>query len=335
MTFKDFTIGFIGAGSIGSLFGGYLAAIPPELFPGEVILFCRKAHSNAIRKRGLTLHTLNEILQISNIKAYANSKIIEARVKEDSNFHLDYLFLTVKTYDIESSLKEYINLVNIARRVVILQNGIGNEEIISKYCPIEKIIRIITSNGALLTEYGHVIHTGMGYTRIGAPYLEQLLNSRENLEDLKEDLKLLNDLLNVAGIESVIVDDINAECWEKVFVNIGINPFGALTQLRNGQLLEHKSIKVLMQGAVEEAVKIALKKGFVLSKKDFVLEMFDVAEKTSENKNSMLQDILKGKKTEIDLMNGKIVKYAEDLNLSVPINNMITALIKGLENAKD
>ena len=84
-------------------------------------------------------------------------------------------------------------------------------------------------------------------------------------------------------------------------------------------------------GAIKEALLVADKKEIVLSKKDYVNLTYEVAKNTYQNKNSMLQDILKAKKTEIDFINGKIVDYAKELDIETPINTVLTLLIKGLE----
>ncbi len=317
---KKVKIGFIGAGSLGSVFGGYLASCHLEGCELEVVFFCRKEHADAINTAGLTIHRFRknqDVKNVKNIKAFSSSK--------NSDLAFDYLFLTTKTYDIESALSEYRQLVNNSRWVVILQNGIGNEEIVGNYCDKNKIIRIVTSHGACSDEAGHVTHTGLGTTKIGFPF-----NSREELALL--DLK---DLLDSSGIETSIADDIVRECWEKVFVNIGINAFGALTRLKNGELLKNDGLKKLMMEAVIEAIKIAELKKINLSGRDQVAAMFEVARKTLENKNSMLQDVLKGKKTEVDVMNGKIVGYALEFGEKVPINELLTSLIKGLEQSFD
>jgi 2-dehydropantoate 2-reductase len=117
-------------------------------------------------------------------------------------------------------------------------------------------------------------------------------------------------------------------------VNIGINALGALTRLPNGKLLEIKGLKNIMAGAINEAKKVAVMKNIKLSERDFIAIAQDVAEKTAENKNSMLQDILNNKPTEIDFMNGRILKYARDLGINVPINELLTLLIRGLERSK-
>jgi 2-dehydropantoate 2-reductase len=142
---------------------------------------------------------------------------------------------------------------------------------------------------------------------------------------------MLNEILNIAGLNSTIIDDIEKVCWEKVFVNVGINAFGALTRLTNGGLLECLGIYDLMREAVKEAVKIAKLKNIDISDKDYFDSLCDVAYKTSKNKSSMLQDVLKTKKTEIDYINGKIVEYANELDIEVPINETLTDLVKGLE----
>ena len=322
---------FIGAGSIGSLFGGYLASIKSDMYTIEVILISRKHHADAINKSGLTLHKIDSIIELRNIQAFKNSKEIEDYIAKKSKEPIDFIFLSTKTYDIENAMLKYKNLINKSKWLVILQNGIGNEDIIRKFCSDHKLIRIVTSNGALLEKPGHVIHTGKGFTKIGFPFLKVIKQNDKEFKKADSELRILTNLLTSVGLDTIIVEDIIQESWEKIFVNVGINPFGALTRLTNGKLLENEGIKQMMGEAVKEAVEVAKKKDIKLSEKDFVALTYDVAKKTSNNKNSMLQDILKGKRTEIDFMNGKILKYARELNLKTPINELLTFLVKGLE----
>ncbi|MHA1274296.1 MAG: ketopantoate reductase family protein [Promethearchaeota archaeon] len=333
MNKKLIKIGFIGAGSIGSLFGGYLASIYSDEYNIKIILFCRETHSNTINKNGLILKKKDDYLKVKNIKAFENINQYLNQISKNSDKIFDFLFLTTKTYDIMSSMREYKSIIDLCKYFVILQNGIGNEKIVKKFCKPIKIIRIITSNGAYLKEPGCVIHTGPGITKIGFPYIKELKTEKNRYKQALSDLKILITLLNKAGIKTIFVNDILKECWEKIFVNIGINPFGALTRLKNGDLLKINRLKILMEEAVIEAVKVAQLKNIDLSKKNYVNIMFDVAVKTSENTNSMLQDVLKKKKTEIDFMNGKIVELADKLGVNVPINKMLTVLIKGLESS--
>ncbi|MFX1443241.1 MAG: ketopantoate reductase family protein [Promethearchaeota archaeon] len=326
-------IGFIGAGSIGTLFGGYLASIKSEKYSIEVILFCREKHAEAINNNGLNLIVGQEIKDIKNIRAFESpDKFLGASLQE-SEAIFDYLFLTTKTYDSESALAQYKRIIDSCNWLVVLQNGIGNEDIVKEYCLPEKIIRAVTSTGALLEQPGKILHTGKGITKAGFPFIHKSNLVSKRLDDAQKGLNLLTDILNISGLETINVNDIIRESWEKVFVNIGINAFGALTRLKNGQLLQDERLKILMAEAVKEAIKIAGLKNVNLSKSDYIGIMYEVAEKTSENINSMLQDVLKGKKTEIEFINGRIVKYAQELGVNVPINETLTYLIKGLEQS--
>ena len=331
MNKTNIRIGFIGAGSIGSLFGGYIANIKSDIYDLNVIFFCKKVQTNAIKRKGLIIHKNKAIKEIKNIEAYENEKDFEEKLIKDPNLKFNFIFLTTKAYDNEDALFQYKNIINSSKWLVILQNGIGNEDIASDYCSKFKIIRAITTNGALLKEPGQLYHTGKGITKIGFPFLNNLNLETDKLEEASKDLVLLKDLLNSANLETIIVQDIIKVSWEKVFVNVGINAIGTLTRLRNGQLLEFDGLKYFMGKAINEAIRVAELKKIKFSKKDYITLAFNVAKSTAENKNSMLQDIIKGKATEIDFINGRILKYAKELRIDVPINEILTDLIKGLE----
>jgi 2-dehydropantoate 2-reductase len=332
---KKIRIGFIGAGSIGSLYGGYIANIESDLFDLDVTFFCLGDHANAINQDGLEI-VKNQTVQIINtIHAYEDEKSFEEKIKNDQSFHFDFIFLTVKTYDLERALIQYRNLIAVSNCIVILQNGIGNEDVVGKYVSKSKIIRAVTTNGAFLIEPGKVVHTGEGLTKIGLAFPEDLILNEEGGKTGEYNIELLSDLLRSTGFETLITENIIKESWEKVFVNVGINAFGALTRLRNGELLKFEGIKRLMGAAIKEAIQIAKLKKIELNEKDYVELTYEVARKTAENKNSMLQDITNGNLTEIDFINGRILTYATELGVKVPINELITNLIKGLETSKD
>jgi 2-dehydropantoate 2-reductase len=328
-------IGFIGAGSIGSLFGGYIANIESDKFEIEMIFFCDLDHAKMINGEGLEINKDQEFWKISTIQAYENEKRVEECIKSDSTFGFDYIFLTTKTYDIEKAIMQYQKLIEVSKWLVILQNGIGNEDVVSKVVSKSKIIRVVTTNGAFLKEPGKVIHTGDGITKIGFPFPEYLNSSEEKRENSDGDLSLLLDLLRLAGFETLLSDDVIKETWEKVFVNIGINAFGALTRLKNGDLLKFEGLKQLMSEAINEAIQVAKLKDINLSERDFLELTYDVCRKTAVNRNSMLQDVLNGNLTEIDFINGRVLTYAAELGIKVPINEAITYLIKGLEYSID
>lgn len=309
---------------MGSLFGGYLANLHSESKPIDIVLFARKEHVKAIREKGLFIQIKDSTIVVKNVKAFES---LEEAENYNIPFNFDFIFLTTKTYDTDSTLQQYQKVIAESHFLILLQNGIGNEDVAKKYCDENKLVRMVTTNGALREGDGRIVHTGIGVTKIGFPF------EKKDIKLKSKDLDTLKTLLSDAGLETIIVENIQGECWEKVFINIGINAFGALTRLRNGQLLQNQDLKNFMARAINEALMIAEKKNIHLSQKDFIALTYDVAKKTSSNKNSMLQDILKGKKTEIDFINGRIVNYAKEINISVPINELITVLIKGLEKS--
>ncbi len=323
---RALTFGFIGAGSIGSLFGGCLSLISSEKYRTRVVLFGREGHVEAISREGLIVVKGDERLICPEVKAFTSMEYFEKARSGEIPSTFDFLFLTTKAHAIDAAMREYKELVKSCEALVILQNGVGNEERVKTYCDEGKIIRALTTEGANLIKWGTVVHTGRGITKIGFPF-----QSRGNKE--REQLRTLKEIFESAEFETIIVEDIQKECWEKIFVNIGINAIGALTRLRNGEMLEVIPVRRLMEESVKEAVMMAKKGGFSVEDKDHVAAMIEVARKTARNQNSMLQDVLKGKKTEIDFINGKIVEIAEKLGMNAPINAMLTALIKGLERS--
>ena len=333
MTKENFKIGFIGAGSIGSLFGGYLAGLNSDKYSTEVIFFCRQSQARAINQNGLKIQKTQSFKEIQGIKAYVNEREYYKQFRKDTSSGFDYLFLTTKAYDIEGAIYQYKNLIERSRWLIVLQNGIGNEDVVIKNCSKSKseIMRIVTANGALLSEPGRVVHTGDGITKIGFPFLEEINSKPEIADRAKLDLKIMADLLNSSNLETLIIEEIVKECWEKVFINIGINAVGALARVPNGKLLESNNLKFIMKEAIKEALIVAELENPKLPNKEYFQLALEVAKNTAENNNSMLQDILNRKATEIDFINGRILKIAEKYNIDVPINRILTYLIKGLE----
>lgn len=321
---RKIIIGILGAGSIGSLFGGYLANYHSNDLQIEVIFFGRNPHIGIINKEGLRIYENNTSeLKINTIKAYTDYEEYK-NSKSSESIKFDYVFLATKTYSTKVVLEQYISIIKSCKWFIILQNGIGNEELILKYVESRKIIRIITSHGAILKEPGKLYHTGTGFIFIGYVFQEDVERTGINL---------IKVILDKVGLKCEISSNILKHTWEKALVNIGINAVAALTRLKNGDLIKDKNLKLLMRLAVEEGLEVAKQKGILNDGTNYVKLMFSVAENTGENKNSMLQDILKGKPTEIDFINGKIVEYSKRLNIKTPVNNLLTILVKGLEKS--
>jgi len=295
----------IGSGAMGSLFGGLL-----KLSGEKVLLVARRVeYVNAIKQKGLIIEERGNIQTIP----------IDITTDLTSIGEADLVLIFVKTYQTEKALKDSLSLKGERTIFLTLQNGLGNEEVLSKYIEPKNILLGITGQGATLIEPGRIRHAGWGKTFIGE--LDGRITPRVNQ---------ISDMFSKAGIETEVSTHIHDLVWEKVLINVGINALTALTGLKNGELLDYPETVRLMEALVSEAVEVARRKG-ILIKGNPIEKVKEVAELTRENRSSMGQDFDYRRKTEIDAINGAIVREAEQLGISVPFNQAITDLVKVIE----
>jgi len=300
-------IGVVGAGAIGSLFGGLLADSG-----NEVVLVGRPSHMEAIQNSGLLMKGFKN-KHIRNLKA-------EIRAADLKPIEFDLILLTVKSYDTEQAAVQARHIAKNKVSVLCLQNGLGVEEAAAKNLDKNRLLRGITFCGATLEAPGVVVYNGRGETIIGDPY-----HSNGN-----EDLNIFVDVFRKAGLPTRVVEDIQSDVWTKTLVNAGINPYTAILGIKNGELLKLRGVKDLMARTVLEGAEVARKRG-IRFQKDIVQLMFKTVESTADNVSSMLQDIRKGKCTEIDFLNGAISKLGYGENIPTPLNDFLTMLVKNLE----
>ncbi|MEG1585123.1 MAG: 2-dehydropantoate 2-reductase, partial [Anaerovorax sp.] len=138
-------------------------------------------------------------------------------------------------------------------------------------------------------------------------------------------------LFNEVGLETEISQNVVGLVWDKLLVNVGINALTAITKLENGKLIGHKELEEVLEKAVTEGAQVAKAKGVQLGFSDPVQHTKEVCKATAANKSSMFQDILNNKKTEIDMINGAIVREGMALGIETPVNLVLMNLIKFLE----
>ncbi|MBW1751037.1 MAG: 2-dehydropantoate 2-reductase, partial [Deltaproteobacteria bacterium] len=200
-----------------------------------------------------------------------------------------------------------------------LQNGMGNAEIIAETAGHKHVICGTTAQGSMLLGPGRIQHSGIGKTKIG-----MWDQDRQPIVDL------VAGTFSAAKIETGEVDDIKPVIWSKLFANVGINAITALTNIRNGQLLDLEPTRHLVEAVVTEAIAVA--RALQVTVADDALEnVFAIAEATASNRSSMGQDADAHRPTEIDAINGYIVRRAEELGIEVPVNQSLTSLIKTLQ----
>ncbi|RKY29527.1 MAG: 2-dehydropantoate 2-reductase [Candidatus Omnitrophota bacterium] len=296
----------VGPGAMGCLVAAFLSNSKEEIW----ILDKNKERAAGINQNDIKLEGVSGNWQ-AKVKATADAGEIKAA---------DLVIICVKSYDTAAAVKEVKPLVGENTKVITLQNGIGNIEIISEAIGGDKVIGGVTNLGATLLGVGQVRHAGKGETVIGR------LDGK-----IPAQMRLIREVLNKAGLETRISRDIKGLLWSKLIINVGINALTAITNLKNGRLVEFEGTRRILKDAVLEAVRIAKRKRIKLIYDDPLVKVGAVCEATATNVSSMLQDVLKNKKTEIDFINGVIVRQGQELGIAVPVNSALTDLVKTIE----
>jgi 2-dehydropantoate 2-reductase len=195
-----------------------------------------------------------------------------------------------------------------------LQNGLGNDTVLAWTLGLPRVARGVATLGATLLAPGLVCLGGVGTVS---------LESHPRLSPLKE-------MIHRAGFVVNVVSDLQSLVWSKLAVSSAINPLTALLRVKNGELLELPSARALMGELVRETAAVAKTLGVVLPFPGPELTAEEVAQRTAENQSSMLQDVLRGAPTEIDAINGAVVRLAEENNLKVPVNRTVWSLVKAI-----
>ena len=295
----------MGAGAIGSLFGGLLAE-----GGNDITLIARESHVKTIKQNGLIIEGVSG-KHVVKVKAVTTP----SHLKEA----FDLILLTVKAYDTGQAVIEAETLIRNKSVLLCLQNGLDVEKIASDIIGRDKVLRGVTTNGALLKKSGLVMHTGKGETIIG-----------EMNRKITRRAQKIAEVFLKASLPSKVTNNIEGTVWTKILINAGINPFGALIGTKNGELITIPELKELMTETVIEGKNVAEKIDVKLDG-DPVSLMIKTVEMTAKNKNSMLQDIEKGKRTEIDFINGAISNLGKKNGVLTPLNTLLTHLVKGLE----
>lgn len=293
----------IGAGGIGSFFGGMLSK------NNNVFLLGRKKHVEKINKKGLKITGKTNL----NIKIEAFSSI------KDVFIIPDLVIIAVKSYDTEIAMKIAKEIIRENTYVMSLQNGLDNIEKIKKYVKPDRIIVCITTNGIVFSKPGTINHTGIGRTIIGS------LNNKNS-----RFVKDINSSLNACGVKTKINNDIIKEIWIKAIINSSINPLTSIFNCKNGYLIKNPILEKIVEKICTESTIIANTQGLKLSESDMINKTKQVINETSENHSSMLQSIHLGKKTEIDSINGKLIYIGKKHNVDTSLNEILFHSIKFL-----
>lgn len=294
-----------GAGAMGSLFGATLT-----LAGHTVWLTSHWAeHIAAIRANGVELHTLDGTIQQIPLAILSPIDPLPTDIQ--------VAFISVKSRQTAIAAQQAAQALVPDGIAITMQNGVGNLEILAKTVGQERAFLGVTAHGATLVEPGVVRHTGQGTTMIAS-------------EPDYTKAGLLAETLTEAGFTTTLEANIDEVLWRKLLVNVGINALTAILDISNGELVEYQAAQVIMREAIAEATRVAHAKGIQITD-DGMERALEVARRTTSNISSMLADVRRGVETEIDVMNGAVVREGEQLGIPTPVNQTLTALIHALE----
>lgn len=300
MTGWPIRVGILGAGAMGTLFAHGIASHTSS----EVWLCARQNHPETVQVEGgpsvpVRLAGLGE------------------RMKD-----LDLLLVTVKAYDTRCALDGLIGAggVGPSTLVLTLQNGLGNAETIAGRVGPERTLCGVTAQGATLLAPGLVRHGGRGPTELGT-----LAGTGGDAP-----ARRVADWLTGAGLPAAAVPDYRVPLWSKLAVNCAINPLTALLRIPNGELLRRPAATALMEAAAHEVARVARAEGIPLER-DPAEHARTVAAASASNRSSMLQDVERGRRTEVDAISGAVASLGNRHGLPTPVNATLAALVRSLE----
>ena len=289
----------LGSGAVGSTYGALLSK------KEDVTLIGRKAHVDAINSNGLFLY--GEFEGKYDVKADTEIREIPSK---------SLVILSTKVTGSKKAIRGIRHLVKKDTIVLLVQNGVGIQEIVKKILPDHEVIRAVVTLGAEFLEPGKI---------------SNVVLIRIDLEKSKSSEKIAR-LLKDCGLVAEISNNINMQVWTKLTINSVLNPLTAIFQVRGNEIITD-SLKPVRYGIVDECLEVAEAEGIEIY--PAIKEMIDAGVSNFFNYSSMCQDMIKRKKTEIDFLNGKVVELGKKHDIPTPFNELIVAFIKFLEEKSE
>jgi 2-dehydropantoate 2-reductase len=296
---KNTPVLIVGTGALATLFASRLAAA-----------------GNPVTMLGNWQHGLDAIAQNGARLDGVGSFPVKTSSDPASCQGMKYALVLVKAWQTDRAARQIKQCLDEGGIALTLQNGLGNDSILADQLGWARISRGVTTLGAALISPGIVRLAGDGPV-----YLE----AHNRLQPVEE-------LLRNAGFEVHVGGEVRSLIWSKLVISTAINPLTALLQVRNGDLLENPYAHNLMASLAREAASVAAAQGVALNFQDPVQAVDEVAQRTAKNRSSMLQDVLRGSPTEIDAINGEVVRLAHEGRVQVPVNEVILSLVKALSD---
>jgi 2-dehydropantoate 2-reductase len=298
----------VGCGAVGSLFAANLA----QLEDVEVWAYdLAQEHVDAINRDGLQLSGAGDV--VGRLRATSDAGALPA---------CDFGIVATKAMHTSAAIAATAHALGDGC-VATVQNGLGNEEALAEH--VERVIRGTTFPAGKILAPGHVQWDVKGDTTFG-PFEPKPASAGE--------IERLADACTRAGMPATAVADARGPQWRKVIFNASTNPIGALTGLTHGRVCEDAALRALVSGLVDEGKAVASAQAIELdADPEDLIDHAARPDVAYDHKASMLQDVESRRPTEIDFLNGGIVRFGDEHEVPTPLNRAIWALVKGLERS--
>ena len=312
-------VAILGTGALGGVIAGCLADTEAEL------VCVSRGRTAGILQNGLTIFTPEGTVEMIPGDRYTVIDSEGGPLNEKMCNSCDVAIIAGKA-DSTSSLSSIAeDILADGGIVVSIQNGLANAGIIASRVGWRRVVGGSTTHSAWRDDEGGVHWTGRGSFSIG---------SMDGSDPKPIESEFVS-LLDGAGLNPVWSSEINKEIWRKLMVNVAINPICAIAGIRNGGLLEIPELWTQSLEAMREAESVARASGVELGAINIEDYLKKVVTATAENRVSMLQDLMAGRRTEIDVICGAVISKGEECGIPTPRNEVLLALVKGIEMSQN
>jgi len=297
-------IGVLGAGALGCVYGAFLSQ------KNDVVMITTSDEKAEIfKKQGIELEN-DKGIRVFKVDAVKNGTKTEP---------FDILIVLVKGMQTETAIKTALPMIGGNTLVLSLQNGMGNEEILAKYVNTDNLLQGVARFNSVLKGVGRIYQGAEGVTNIGSQTAS--LDKAE----------LIAKVFTESGLSATATKDIRRTIWSKLFANATMNPLTFIFGCRNGFLGENENAWALLEALVREMVAVANGGGYDFDAEK-ILENMKVSCKTyGSGMTSMAQDRIKKAVTEVDYINGSIVREGKRVGVPTPYHEAIVNIVHGME----
>ncbi len=307
-------IAIFGTGGVGGFYGGMLARCGVE-----AVFILKRGKADFFKRKGLTVKSF----KYGNFTVKENRENVLFTDKPLDCGKFDVVLVCVKSYDTASVAPTVAKILNRNGVAISLQNGIENEEILSKFAGKERVLGATAFVGTYVSEPGVVVHEAAGLLEIGE------MNGKET-----ERVEKIVDLFKSCGVEARVSRNINYTLWKKLMWNVAFNPYSVITKATVGQMVSLPETFNILKELMLECIKVARNYGINLKEKTMEAYL-NPPEDLLNYKTSMLLDFEKEKPIELEGITGALIRKAANKGIDVPYNKCIYGTVKLLLRLRD